>query len=62
MSRALGKRVKEFRLARLFTQRQMAAAIGVSLPTVTRLEAGKAITDLTRAKIERFLNSQAVAA
>ena len=61
-SRSLARRLKEFRLDRQYTQRQMALALGVSLPTVTRLESGKSVADLTRAKIEKFLNSQAVAA
>ena len=54
----LGKRLKEFRLARLWTQKQAAAAIGISLPTYNRMENGHDVTDLTRARIERFLESQ----
>lgn len=62
VSKSIGKRVKEFRLAKLYTQRQMAVALGISLATLCRIEAGDSVADLTRAKIEKFLNSQAVAA
>ena len=63
VSKSLGKRVKEYRLANLKTQRQMAAILDISLATLCRIEQGStSIADLTRAKIEKFLNSQAVAA
>lgn len=57
-STKLGKRLKDFRLARIWTQRQLAAAIGIHLITVVRIENGKGVTDLTKAKIEQFLGSQ----
>lgn len=63
VSKALSRRVKDFRLAKLYTQRQMAVALNISLATLCRIEGGgNGISDLTRAKIEKFLNSQAVAA
>lgn len=54
-NRALGKRIKEFRLARLWTQGQVAKEMMVSKSTITRLEAGKSVADLTKAKIEKYL-------
>ena len=62
MASRLGKRLKDFRLDRQYNQTKMAAILDVSLATIVRLEAGKSVADMTRAKIEKFLNSQAVAA
>lgn len=53
---ALGRRVKDYRLSRLWTQKQMAAFLEVSLITVARIEAGKKVRDLTKAQIEQFLD------
>lgn len=61
-NRGLGKRVRELRLARLLTQTQMAVAIGISMVTLNRLENGNGVSDLTRAKVEKFLKSQLVEA
>lgn len=59
----LGQRIKAFRLERNMTQSQVAAYLGISKPTVTRLESGRGkILDLTRAKIERQLDKAQVAA
>lgn len=58
MAKALGKRVKEFRLAKLLTQPQLAVAIGISLATLVRIESGASVSDLTRARVDKFLNSQ----
>ncbi len=45
------------------TQEQAANALGVSRPTIARLEAGRGkLMDLTRAKIERQLDKFQVAA
>ena len=57
-NRGLGKRVKELRLARLLTQKQMAVAMGISRATFIRIEDGKSVSELTRSKVERFLKSQ----
>lgn len=65
MAKALAKRVKEVRLERLLTQKQMANAIGISLSSYIRIEAGpndRKISDLLKAKVEKFLNSLQVAA
>lgn len=62
MAKAIGKRVKELRLAKLLTQPQMAVLVGISLATLVRMEQGASVSDLTRAKVEKFLNSQSVAA
>lgn len=62
MASRLGRRLKDFRLDRQYNQTKMAAILDVSLATIVRLEAGKSVADMTRAKIEKFLNSQAVAA
>lgn len=59
---ALSKRVKDFRLARLWTQKQLAAAMGVSVGTIMNIERGASVSDLTRAKVERFINLQTEAA
>lgn len=54
----LGQRIKAFRLQRNWTQKQVAAFLGVSKPTVVRLELGIGnVMDLTRAKIERQLDT-----
>ncbi len=59
----LGQRIKAFRLDRDMTQEQAANALGVSRPTIARLEAGRGkLMDLTRAKIERQLDKFQVAA
>lgn len=59
----LGQRIKAFRLERNMTQKQIAAYLGVSTPTVLRLENGKGnVMELTRAKVERALNKAEVAA
>ena len=57
-NRSLGKRVKELRLARLLTQKQMAIAIRISEATLIRMESGSEVSDLTRAKVEMFLKTQ----
>lgn len=59
----LGQRIKAFRLEHDMTQAQAAAFLGVSKPTVFRLETGRGnVMDLTRAKIERQLDKSQVAA
>ncbi len=62
MSKSLGKQLKEYRLDRQMSQRRMAVAVGLSLGTLVKLEGGDHVSDLTRAKVQKFLNSQAVAA
>lgn len=52
----LGRRIKQFRLDKQLTQKQVAQFFGVSIPTITRLEAGKNCTDLMRAKLEKLLD------
>lgn len=59
MAKALGRRVKEFRLERLWTQKQMAAALGVSEGTIVNIERGNGVSDLTQARIEKYLNLEA---
>ena len=59
----LGQRIKAFRLERDMTQAQVAAYLGISKPTVARLEGGRGnVMDLTRAKIERQLDKASIAA
>lgn len=62
MAKSIKTRVKEFRLARLWTQKQMAAAVGVSVGTIMNIERGNTVSDLTQAKVDRFINLQTVAA
>lgn len=54
--------VREFRLDKGLTQKQLSVAMDVSLSTVLRLEAGRELHPLTQRKIEKFLDSQKVAA
>jgi len=61
-AKQLGKRIKGYRMENLMTQEQMAAWLGIGLRTIIRIEQGSDPKDLTRAKIEKKLNSQAVAA
>lgn len=58
MGKPIGKRAKDFRLERLWTQKQMAAAIGVSEGTIVNLERGDSVSDLTRSKVEKYINLQ----
>lgn len=47
----LAKRIKIFRMAKEITQGECAVLLGVSKPTLQRLESGIAGSDLTRAKV-----------
>ena len=52
----LGKQVKAYRLEMGWSQRKLAAFLGISRPTVIRLELGQGkVSDLIRAKIEKRL-------
>ena len=51
-NRGFGKRVKEYRLSREWRQEDAARHFRVSTVTIARIEAGKPLSDLTRAKIE----------
>lgn len=62
MSHGLGRRLKEFRLDRGWTQVRLAAYLGLSWMTVSRLERGGKCMDLTRRKIEKRLAEAEVAA
>ncbi len=44
--RELGARVRDARLARLITQSELAERVGVSRPTIAKLEAGEANTSI----------------
>lgn len=62
----IGKAIKDFRLEREMTQVSMAAYLGISRPTIIRLEAGRGIvSDLLYSKVKRKLDkalaNQAVA-
>lgn len=60
--KALGQRLKEFRLMHEWTQRQAMVVFGVSYATYLRVELGKGCGDLTRAKIEKRLAQEQKAA
>lgn len=66
MAKALGQKVKDFRLNRQMTQTQMAKAMQVSLSTIVRLEDEEGEpyipSDLVRVKIEKFLKANREAA
>lgn len=59
--KALGAKVKDFRLNREWTQMQAASFFRVGLSTVIRIEQGKGCSDLTRTKIEKLLAQQQAA-
>lgn len=50
-SNNLAKRIKVFRMAKEITQEECAVLLGVSKPTIQRLETGYVGSDLTRAKV-----------
>lgn len=54
----LGQQIKEFRLDRQMTQPQAAVFFGISMGTLCRLEKGKHVGDLTRAKLLKVLAQQ----
>jgi transcriptional regulator with XRE-family HTH domain len=56
-----GERLKKYRLDRGWTQQRLAKYLGVSRVTITNIEAGRDIQDLTRAKIDRKLNGKVAA-
>ena len=59
----LGVRLKRYRMDKLLTQEQLAEKLGVSRVTLSQIENGnETVLDLTRAKIEKFLTSEATAA
>lgn len=57
-NRGIGKRIKEYRLSREWTQEDAGRHFNVSTVTIARLEAGKPCTDLTRAKIENKIKRE----
>jgi DNA-binding XRE family transcriptional regulator len=57
-----GERVRAARLDMLLTQPQFARWVGVSRPTIARIERGDPIADLTRARIEKMLSQKVEAA
>jgi len=60
--KALGQRVKEFRLMHAWTQEEAAVEFLLSYTTYFRVEHGMGCGDLTRAKIEkRIAESQKAA-
>jgi DNA-binding XRE family transcriptional regulator len=60
-NKALGQKVKEFRLMRQMTQEKAAIFFGVSYATYIRVEQGKGSGDLIRARIEKALNQDRAA-
>lgn len=57
MAKTLAERFKERRLAMNISQTKMAVLADISLGTVVKIEAGTPISDLTIAKVERFLKA-----
>lgn len=57
-AKKLGQQVKDFRMDRQMTQPRAASFFGVSLATLCRIEAGKPVLDLTRAKVQKILAQQ----
>jgi DNA-binding XRE family transcriptional regulator len=60
--KALGQKLKEFRLMRGMNQTKAAIFFGVSMATYVRIEHGKGCGDLNRSKIEKTLEQQNQAA
>jgi DNA-binding XRE family transcriptional regulator len=58
----LAQRVEEYRLSREMTQLQAASLFRISLATYMRLQSTKSCSKITRAKIEKVLTQQSVAA
>jgi transcriptional regulator with XRE-family HTH domain len=54
-TRALGLKLKELRLARGFTQRELADALGCQQPAIARLESGRIKPDVVT--LERIANA-----
>jgi DNA-binding XRE family transcriptional regulator len=52
----IGKKIKAFRLDRQMTQKRLAGFLGVSVPTIKRMERGEGCSDLMRAKIEKAMS------
>lgn len=59
MAQGIGRRLKDYRLNKGWTQSQLAAYLGLSWVTVSRLERGGKPMDLTRRKIEKLLQAEA---
>ncbi len=55
-TKSLGKRIRDFRLEKEMTIREVAAFLGVGAGTIVRLLRGEKCNELTRAKIERRLD------
>ena len=56
MSKALGQRIRQFRLDQEMTIRDVATVLGVSTGTIVRLLRGEKCHELTKVKIERKLD------
>jgi transcriptional regulator with XRE-family HTH domain len=57
MQNTIGEQIKEYRLKRLWTLRQMSEATGVPIPTLQKIEKGKVRPhELTIRKITQALN------
>lgn len=57
-NKALGHKVKEFRLMQQMPQDKAAEHFGVSYATYIRVEHGKGCSDLVRVRIEQKLDQQ----
>ena len=58
----LGKQLKAFRMDVQLSQEQLADKMGISRPTIARLERGDTCSDLMFARIQKYIKQQAVAA
>jgi len=61
MSKSFGLKLKDFRLDKGMSQTELAVAIGVSLATIVRIEAGSDMSELVERKVKNYLKEQKAA-
>lgn len=61
MSKSFGLKLKDFRLDKGMSQTDLAVAIGVSLATIVRIEAGSDMSELVERKVKNYLKEQQAA-
>jgi transcriptional regulator with XRE-family HTH domain len=56
--RQIGKRIKAWRLSKVWTQEKAALELGIGIATIQRLEAGASCSELTAARIQKRIGSK----
>jgi DNA-binding XRE family transcriptional regulator len=54
----IGKQIKVWRLSKVWTQEKAAVALGISIATIQRLEAGASCSELTEARIQKRIGNR----